>query len=421
MIEHEVSQTDKKQLNTTSNTVLGSMESKANYSKIKPVSASKRRKGRANIAQKGLLILVAGLAGFGGGYLGNRSNVVTGDISTQSKQQIVSSEGELISEISKTVGPSVVSVTVTAQTTQSGFFGPQSSQQQGAGTGVIINEDGTIITNRHVVSSGITSVGVTLSDGTVFNDVEVIGRTASNDPLDIAFLKIKDLKGTKLTVAKLGDSSAMEVGDRVIAIGNALGQFQNTVTSGILSGYGRDVEASDGSSTESLQNLFQTDAAINPGNSGGPLVNLSGEVIGINVAVADANNIGFAIPINDVKGLVASVKKNGKLERPYLGVRYISLTDDLAYYYNLGTKRGAYVVPSRSGEPSIISGSPADKAGLKEKDIIIAINDTVIDEKNSLVSALGRFSVGDEVQLKIIRDGKEQTIKLKLEAAKSEN
>ena len=278
-----------------------------------------------------------------------------------------------------------------------------------------------IVTNRHVVPAGATSVSVTLSDGTTFDDVDIIGRTASNDPLDIAFVKIKDTKGVKLTSATIGDSSAMKVGGRVIAIGNALGQFQNTVTSGILSGYGREVEASDGNTTESLQNLFQTDAAINPGNSGGPLVNLTGEVIGINVAVADANNIGFAIPINDVKGLIASVQKNGKLERPYLGVRYVSLTDDLAYYYNLDTKRGAYIAPSQNGQSSVISGSPADKAGLKEKDIIVAINGTAIDEKNSLVSALGKFSVGDTVELKIIRDGKEQTIKLKLEAAPSDS
>src|SRR5690606_5622300 len=178
--------------------------------------------------------------------------------------------------------------------------------------------DGVVITNRHVVDSGTTAVSVTLSDGTQLDDVEIIGRTASSDPLDIAFLKINDTKGKKLTVAKIGDSGSMEVGDRVIAIGNALGQCENTVTSGILSGYGRDIDADDGGNIESLQNLFQTDAAINPGNSGGPLMNLSGEVIGINVAVANAQNIGFAIPINDVKGLIASVSKNGKLERPYL-------------------------------------------------------------------------------------------------------
>ncbi|MCA9347893.1 trypsin-like peptidase domain-containing protein [Candidatus Saccharibacteria bacterium] len=373
---------------------------------------------RVKGAQYGLLVLLAVSAGFGGGYLGARAQYGTGgSITTEVRQQIVSSEGELISEIAKQVGPSVVSISVKTISTQRGFFGTEKSESEGAGTGVIINEDGTILTNRHVVSEDTTSVSVTLSDGTILDDVDVIGRTAENDPLDIAFLKIQDTKGTKLTVAKIGDSSESEVGDRVIAIGNALGQFQNTVTSGILSGYGRDIEATDGTSSESLQNLFQTDAAINPGNSGGPLMNLSGEVIGINVAVADANNIGFAIPINDVKGLMASVEKNGKLERPYLGVRYVSLTDDVAYYYNLSTKRGAYIAPSQDGNSSIISGSPAEKAGLKEKDIIVSINGTDIDEKNSLVSVLGKFSVGDTVEVKIVRDGKEQTLKMKLEAA----
>src|SRR5690606_31672116 len=152
-----------------------------------------------------------------------------------------------------------------------------------------------------------TVVRITLSDGTILEDVEVIGRTAEGDPLDIAFLQINDTKGKKLTVAEIGDSSAMEVGDRVIAIGKALGHFETAATRGILSGYGRDVDASDGGSIESLTNLCQTDAAINPGNSGGPLMNLTGEVIAINVAVANGQNIGFAIPINDAKGLIASV------------------------------------------------------------------------------------------------------------------
>lgn len=389
--------------------------------KLEPVKQAPRNKPENNrssgVAQTVFLVMLAGAAGFGGGWVGSQSSTNSGPITSESRQQIVSSEGELISEITKQVGPSVVSISVTSRTTYQSFFGPQQSEQEGAGTGVIISDDGVVITNRHVIPSGTTAVSITLADGTILDDVEVIGRTASSDPLDIAFLKIKNKKGKELTVAKIGDSSTMEVGDRVIAIGNALGQFENTVTSGILSGYGRDVDARDGSSVESLQNLFQTDAAINPGNSGGPLMNLSGEVIGINVAVADANNIGFAIPINDVKGLIASVQMKGKLERPYLGVRYVSLTDDAAYYYNLDTKRGAYIAPTQNGQAAIVSGSPADKAGLKEKDIITAINGTKIDEKNSLVSTLGRFGVGETVELTVVRDGKEQKISVKLEAA----
>lgn len=386
---------------------------------IRPVHAHPKRDKRSGLASNALLVLVATAAGFGGGWFGARSDTGVGAniTTTEARQQIVSSEGELISEITKEAGPSVVSVSVTSASVGQSIFGLQSYESQGAGTGVILTEEGIVITNRHVVPKGTTSVSVTLSDGTTLDDVEVIGRTADSDPLDIAFLKINDTKGKDLVVARIGDSASMEVGDRVIAIGNALGQFENTVTSGILSGYGRDVEALDGTSVESLTNLFQTDAAINPGNSGGPLMNLSGEVIGINVAVAEGQNIGFAIPINDIKGLIASVQKNGKLERPYLGVRYVSLTDDIAYYYNLETKRGAYVAPGQQGSPSVISGSPAEKAGLKEKDIITAINDTKIDERNSLVSVLGKYGVGDTVKLTVLRDGNEIRLDITLEAA----
>ncbi len=284
---------------------------------------------------------------------------------------------------------------------------------------MILSEDGIIITNRHVVPAGTSSVSVTLSDGTNLDDVDVIGRTNDSDSLDVAFLKVNDKKGKTLQPAKLADSSKVQVGDKVVAIGNALGQFQNTVTSGIISGYGRSVQAGDssGNSSETLQNLFQTDASINQGNSGGPLVNMNSEVIAINTAVAgNAENIGFAIPINDIQGLIKSVLKDGKLVRPYLGVRYVSLTDDIAYQYNLNVKRGAYLAPGQ-GQATVLQGSPADKAGLKEKDVITKINDTNIDENNSLTSVLGRYSVGDTVNLTIVRDGKEQTVKVTLEAA----
>jgi serine protease Do len=263
-------------------------------------------------------------------------------------------------------------------------------------------------------------VSVTLSDGTRLDEVSVVGRTAESDSLDIAFLKINDTKDKKLVAAKLGDSSKVQVGDKVVAIGNALGQFQNTVTSGIISGYGRSLEAGGaGGEAETLQNLFQTDTAINEGNSGGPLVNINGEVIGINTAIAagGAENVGFAIPINDVQGLVKSVLEKGKLERPYLGVRYVTLNDQYAYEFNLDIKRGAYLAPNQ-GSSAVIAGSPAEKAGLQEKDIIVKVDGTAIDERNSLVSLLSRKAVGEEVELVVVRDGKEQTIKVTLEALK---
>lgn len=368
-----------------------------------------------------LLLLACLSLGFVGGWFGSRSGGVQNITTPEAKQQIIASESQLINEIATTVGPSVVSVNVVTNSGARSFFG-ESLQQRGAGTGVIISEEGIIITNRHVVPVGTDTVSITLSDGTSLEDVSVIGRTAASDPLDIAFLKINDRKGKSLTAAKLGDSSKTKVGDKVVAIGNALGQFQNTVTSGIISGFGRDLEATDQSGTnpETLQNLFQTDTAINQGNSGGPLVNTNGEVIGINTAVAgDAENIGFAIPINDMQGLIKSVLKEGKLLRPYLGVRYVGLTDDIAYQYELSVKRGAYLAPD-ADSAVVLPNSPAEKAGLEVEDIITKINDVAIDEKNSLASILGKHAVGDKVTLTIIRDGKEQKLSATLETAPSD-
>lgn len=373
-----------------------------------------------------VFLLLASLSfGFLGGWLGSESRENNNQNATISKadQQVVLNESQLISDIATAVSPSVVSVDVTSQAQQTDFFGRNRSfEQQSAGTGIILSEDGYVVTNRHVVDEGSTEVSLTLSDGTTLDDVSIVGRTAASDPLDIAFLKINDKKGKKLTPAKLGDSGKVRVGDKVIAIGNALGQFQNTVTSGIISGYGRSVEAGDssGESVESLQNLFQTDASINEGNSGGPLVNINGEVIGINTAVAGAGaeNVGFAIPINDIQGLVKSVIKNGKLERPYLGVRYVTLNDQYAAEYKLDVKRGAYIVPSRGSDASIIPDSPAAKAGLKEGDVITKVDGMMIDERNSLVSLVSRKAVGENVLLTVVRDGKEQQVTVTLESFK---
>lgn len=373
-----------------------------------------------------LTVLISLSAGFFGGWAGGINGRQFTGLDTQSneaKQQIILSESRLINEIAKTVGASVVSVNVVTNTEVRGFFGfDQPLTEESAGTGVIISDSGLVVTNRHVVPRGISQVSVTLSDGTELDNVEVVGRTSSSDPLDVAFLRIKDAKGKTLIPAKMGDSSKVQVGDRVIAIGNALGQFQNTVTSGIISGFGRSVIAGDEFSQESLQNLFQTDTAINQGNSGGPLVNINGEVIAINTAVAgNAENIGFAIPINDLAGLIKSVLEKGVLLRPYLGVRYISLTDDIAYQFDLPVKRGAYIPPStRSNQRAIIKGSPADKAGIKEGDIITKINDINIDETNSLVSVLGRFAVDETISLSIRRGNDEIKLSVKLEAAPTE-
>jgi S1-C subfamily serine protease len=369
------------------------------------------------------LLLVAALllSGYTGAWLESRHEQgAANNLSTQKK--IVTSQSQLISQIAKTVGPSVVSIDVSITSNGNDIFGLPVSQQAGAaGTGIIISESGLIVTNRHVVPEGTTNVDVSLSDGTVLKDVSVIGRTPGNDSLDVAFLKINDLKGHKLTAASLGDSSKIQVGDDVVAIGNALGQFQNTVTSGIISGYGRSVTAGDssGSSAESLDNLFQTDAAINEGNSGGPLVNLNGQVIGINTAVAgDAQNIGFAIPIDDIKGLIGQVIKTGKFSKPYLGVRYVMLSQEIAAQYKLKVKEGAFIIPSEDAASStVVPESPAAKAGLKEGDVITQIDGNKVDKTHSLSSQLGKLKPGDKVTLTIVRDGKAQKKDIKLGSA----
>ncbi len=391
----------------------------------KPKGQSENRARYYTYAFVTLAVLAVG---FLGGALGAASQSGLGAGSLVQQKTILKNEANVISDIAKSVGPSVVSVNVTSQNATvsnpySYWFGGGTGgqAQQSAGTGIILTEGGLIMTNRHVVPSGTTSVSVTLSDGTVFDDVQVVGRTSSRDSLDVAFLQIGDLKGRTLSPAKLGDSSAMKVGDTVVAIGNALGQFQNTVTSGIVSGYGRSIQAGDGvSSAETLDDLFQTDAAINEGNSGGPLVNLAGEVIGVNTAIASGSQgIGFAIPINNVRGLITSVEDTGKLQRPYLGVVYVMLTDDTAKEYNLSVSRGAYVPKPEQvgGSETVVPGGPAADAGVEAGDVITEVDGVKVDEKKSLVSLLGNHKVGDKVKLTIVRGNDTKTLTATLAAA----
>lgn len=366
-------------------------------------------------------VLAAGIIGFGGGWLGGQQAVTDDAISTETQRIVLDKQSNLISQIANEVGQSVVSVDVTSQSSGGGFgffgFGG-TRQEQSAGTGIILDKDGLIVTNRHVVPTGTTNVSVTLADGTELTDVEVIGRTNESDSLDVAFLKVNDAEGKQLVPAKIGNSSDMQVGESVVAIGNALGQFQNTVTTGIISGYGRSVQAGDssGRNVESLDDLFQTDAAINPGNSGGPLVNVSGEVIGINTAVADqAENIGFAIPIDNIKGLIKSVSETGKLERPYIGVVYVPVTDAIANQFDLPVKRGAFIPRSSDyGRDTIADNGPADKAGIQEGDVITKVDDKEITDTVTLAALLGRHMPGDKVALTINRDGDTRTIDVTL-------
>lgn len=316
-----------------------------------------------------------------------------------------------IADIATSVSKSVVSILTETRTMS--WFG-QESTASAAGTGIIVSQDGYILTNKHVIEDA-NKINVVLEDGTTYKDVEVVAM----DPLnDAAFLKIKDV--SELTAAKLGNSKSITVGQQVVAIGNALGQFQNTVTSGIISGTGRSITASDGTyaNYETLNDLIQTDAAINPGNSGGPLVNAAGEVIGINTAVSsDANNVGFAIPISSIKGMLNSLFETGKAERAYLGVYSVNITAEIAEEYELPVSAGAYVYAS-SKYTAVAKDSPAAKAGIKEKDIIIAVNGAKIGESGSLSCLTGEYKPGDTVQLTVLRGGEEKAINVTLGAYK---
>jgi serine protease Do len=383
------------------------------------VKTTKTKPNKTELYKNILLVLIAVSAGFFGGWFGGQQQTAQQSEAVITRE-FIEGEGNLINTIATEVSPSVVSINVTRTTVSQDFFGfGREFEAQSAGTGFVISEDGIVLTNRHVVSAGTTAVTVVLADGREA-EADVIGRTNESDPLDIAFLKIKDANDLDLKPVKLGDSEAMRVGDRVVAIGNALGRFQNTVTSGIISGYGRDIEAFDGGGVETLQNLFQTDAAINSGNSGGPLVNSASEVIGVNVATASAENISFAIPINDAKPLIDIVLETGKLERPYLGVRYVPLNEEVAAELDLEVSQGAYIPEGTARRPSIVPDSPAEKAGLQEGDIIVSIAGRELDERNGLVSILGTKRVGSTVDVVVLRGGERVTLQVTLEAAPSE-
>ena len=279
-----------------------------------------------------------------------------------------------IADVASKVAPSVVSIITEVKTKSYNiFYGQTESTGAAAGTGIIVSSDGYVLTNKHVID-GATKIYVIADDGTAFKNVSLVG----TDPFDdVAFLKIDD--ASDLPAATLGDSKTITVGQQVIAIGNALGQYQNTVTSGIISGTGRSLTATDSDyqNAETLTDMIQTDAAINSGNSGGPLVNAAGEVIGINTAVSSGNNIGFAIPISSVKGMLKSVLETGEAKRSYAGVSYQNIDATTALENDLASTFGAYVV-------EVIKNSPAASAGLKKDDIILAVDGIKIGASTSL-------------------------------------
>ena len=284
-------------------------------------------------------------------------------------------------------------------------------QEVGAGSGFIVSADGLVITNKHVVSDSQADYTVLTNDGQKYS-----AKVLALDPVqDLAVIKIQSTK--TFQPITLGDSSSIQIGQTAIAIGNALGQFSNTVSVGVVSGLQRTISASDqiGSTTETLQGIIQTDAAINEGNSGGPLLNLKGEVIGINTATAtDAQSIGFALPVNIAKKDINQVTKNNKIVYPFLGVRYVAIDDQVKQHYKLSVDNGALVLKGDNGEPAVTAGSAAAKAGMKEDDIILEVNGEKITQTSPMSGIIQKYNAGDKITLKILRGGKEINVDVTL-------
>lgn len=291
-------------------------------------------------------------------------------------------------------------------------------KELGGGSGFFVSSDGLIVTNKHVVSQTNVDYTVLMNNGKKY-PAKVVARDAI---LDIALIKIEETGGQSFPYLSLGNSDTLQVGQTVIAIGNALAEFRNTVSVGVVSGLARSVVAGDSSSgrTELLDHVIQTDAAINPGNSGGPLLDLSGRVIGVNVALAQGSqSIGFALPINSVKSAIESFKSTGKIVRPYIGVSYIPITPEMASANNLSVNYGILVKGGQNAnELAVILGSPADKAGIVENDIILEIDGVKLDSDTAFASIIRQKSVGDIITLKILSKGAERILKVTLEVAK---
>lgn len=343
---------------------------------------------------------------------------------------------EVIISIAKNVTPAVVSVIATKDVPVleqyfinpfeddpfSRFFPdflvPQFRQrgterrQVSAGSGFFVSADGLVVTNRHVVDDVGADYSVIRNDGKSF-PAKVLAR----DPIkDIAILKVDPPAGGGNPFIPLGNSDSLQVGQSVIAIGNALGEFQNTVSVGVISGLSRTVVATGGiGGPEVLQQVIQTDAAINPGNSGGPLLDISGRAIGVNTAIVQgAENIGFALPANAIRKAVEDVKAFGKIRYPFLGVRYIIINPVVKEARKLSVDYGALVTAS-GPELAVLPDSPAKKAGIQQGDIILEFDGARIEQANTLGDLISSRKIGDKVRLKILREGKEIFLEATLE------
>ncbi|MCK5044467.1 trypsin-like peptidase domain-containing protein [Candidatus Parcubacteria bacterium] len=325
-------------------------------------------------------------------------------------------EKQIIATVKKIV-PAVISIVISKNLTGQTKEADSEAKKikTGGGSGFIVDSSGIILTNRHVVNDPLAEYAVVLN-----NDEKYSAKVLAKDPInDIAVLKI-DAKN--LPTIKLGDSTKLELGQTVIAVGNVLGAFKNTVSVGIVSGLSREITADseiEGRITK-LQGLIQTDAAINPGNSGGPLTNMKGQAVGINAAmVLGAENIGFTLPINAAKKDLQDIKKYGKIRRPFLGIRYVILNKKLKEKYNFPIDYGALVISEFLPKgKAVIPNSPADKAGIKESDIILEINKKKLSPKKDLENILSKFKINDEIKLKVLRGKEELYYKIVLEEKK---
>lgn len=340
-------------------------------------------------------------------YFAKLPSGVIGSNKTFEKERVVDEESVVIDVVQK-VSPSVVSIAVSDNQTIDFFGIPQKkgqTQESGIGTGFVVTRDGLIMTNKHVVSQqGDKYIAIIkANDGTEKKyPIKEINRDPFND------LAIVKVDATDLVPVELGDSDHLKVGQRVVAIGNALGRFDNTVTTGVVSGLSRGVSPVDPATgaAEKLDDLIQTDAAINPGNSGGPLANSAGQVIGIDTAVASAQNIGFALKINLAKQLLADFQSSGgKISRPFLGVRYTHIAKDVALLNS---------VPQGELVREVVNGSAADKAGVQVSDIIVEFDGQKLEDENSLTNIIRSKKVGDQLKVKVFRDNKTLDLTLAL-------
>ena len=387
------------------------------------ITQKPRSKTFPKIAFIACTLLVGALGGVAGTIVATHNSAVRSALGFSTSQsnepqsagkteKIVVEESSSVIDVAKKVSPAVVSISTKSSAVD--FFG-QTVTHEGGGSGFIITSDGLIVTNKHVVSDKNAMYTVFTYDWKSY-PAEVLARDSVSD---FAVVKIK---ASGLHVVELGDSDQLQVGQRVVAIGNALGQFQNTVTSGVISAKERQIDAGSavGGGSEHLEGLLQTDTAINEGNSGGPLINLKGEVVGINTAVAakgQAEGIGFALPMNSIKNSIAQVTKSGKIVRAYLGVRYIALTKEIADQNDYGVSTGAVLVGNPQN-PAVVKGSPAAKAGLKADDVITKINGEQVTEQKSLTRILNQYNVGDVIEIVIVREKKEMTVSVTLEELK---